>query len=297
MKWFIVLVVAMGFATLSIASSGSSAGKLKGKDLVEHFTFNSQQRTYLLHLPPGLDKAKPVPLLVMLHYYTGTGKAEAEQTGFSAKADVEGFIAVYPDGPNPAPPGYAWDTGYRQQRGMNTDAAFVGEVIQRLSARFAIDRKRIYVCGMSQGAMATHAVGCELSSVVAAIAPVNGILRTKPKSVDPISVIIIHGTKDDKVPYYGVKASKRTGGITIPSVADAVAAWVAHDDCSAKPKRTERRKVVREVYSGGRRGTEVVLYTRVGGGHEWPGDRNDKTKSGFIGADEIWEFFKQHPKH
>ncbi len=300
MKWFVILVVIMGLATIGVANAVSSQpedtqAQGKGKDMVEHFTFNGQERTYLLHLPPGLDKEKPVPLLVMLHYYTGTGEAEAYQTGFSDKADVEHFIAVYPDGPNPAPPGFAWNTP-SPEPGPNADAAFVGELIKRSQAQYTIDQKRIYVCGMSQGAFAAYAIGCELSSVVAAIAPVNGILFTKPKSADPISVLIINGTDDQGIPFNGAAASEETGDLAIPSVAEAVAVWVAHNGCSKEPKKTMRENIAIEVYSGGRQSTEVVLYKRIGGGHEWPGDHSDKTKTTHIDAGDIWEFFKQHPK-
>ncbi len=300
MKFVAVLIIMMMLSTLALASEIKSQSKSeqvqeKRKDVVEHFIFKGQERTYLLHLPPGLDKEKPVPLLIMLHYYTGTGEAEAYQTGFSDIADLEHFIAVYPDGPNPAPPGFAWDTP-SQESGPNADAAFVGELIKRLQAQYAIDQKRIYVCGMSQGAFAAYAIGCELSSVVAAIAPVNGILFTKPTSPDPVSVLIVNGTADEGIPYHGAPASEETGGLKLLSVPEAVAVWVAHNGCSKEPKKSKRENLAIEVYSGGRQGVEVVLYSRLGGGHEWPGDPGDKTATNHVDANDIWEFFKQHSK-
>ncbi len=306
MKWvrLVALVLVVAFVMVAIAGATAPAGQGKGKDLTERFSYGGQQRTYLLHLPPGHDKKKPVPLVVMLHGYTGTGALQAQWTGFSVKADRERFIVVYPDGPNPAGTGRAWSTTFMRQQGPNKDAAFVGEVIRRLRSQFAIDPKRIYVTGMSQGGMVAHAVGCELSSVVAAIAPVCGVIVTIPKSSDPVSVLIINGTADPMVPYYGGGRSgpggggrgRRSGGPGIPSVSEAVSTWVAHNGCSPKPKRTKRKGLIKEVYSGGRRGTEVMLCALVGGGHNWPGDAKDNTKSGVVGADVIWEFFERHPK-
>jgi len=59
---------------------------------------NGMQRTFLVHVPPGLAvKAKP-PLVIAMHPFTGTGQGMEQLTGFSALADSEGFIVAYPDG-------------------------------------------------------------------------------------------------------------------------------------------------------------------------------------------------------
>ncbi len=299
----VVISLAATFTGGAFASSQIKAGK----DVVARFTFQGQERSYLLHLPPGLDQKKPIPLVLVLHYYTGTGRAEAEQTGFSKKADKEHFMVVYPDGSVPAPRGLSWNIWHNpkdmQGRG---DIAFVKELIRRLSAQFAIDPKRIYVTGMSQGGMISHLAASELSSLIAAVASVGGFITQQPKAGAPVSVLIIHGMDDAVVPYRGgilgggrqSRGGRRGGpmGRQVPAVAEATAIWVAHNGCSRKVKKTQQGKVIKELYTGGKAGTEVVVYTIVGGGHNWPGDRNDKTGSGFKATDVIWEFFKQHPK-
>ena len=286
----VMLGVAM---TAGAGCARMAAEPAGGRDMVEEFSFDGRARTYLLHVPPGYDGKKPVPLVVVLHYYTGTGQAEAEQSLFSEKADAESFIAVYPNGALRQEPGFSWS--FRQHGGID-DVAFVGEVIQRLSGQYAIDRKRIYVTGMSQGGILAHAVGCELSSVVAAIAPVGAALLTEPTSPDPVSVLIVHGTEDPSFPYEGREPDEGEEGLPCPSVSEVVATWVKHNGCGAEPERRQQGKIIREVYSGGRGGTEVVLCAIVGGRHDWPGDNNDRTNSGLVGADEIWDFFARHPK-
>ena len=319
MRWyrFVTLAVVIGVVAFGAGSPVSSSKSGQGKDLVERFSFEGQKRAYLLHLPSGYDKKKPLPLVVALHYYTGTGRAEAEQTGFSAKADEERFIVAYPDGPIPGPTGLSWDIWHnpRDKQGSG-DVAFVRELIRRLSARFAVDPKRIYVSGMSQGGMVAHLVGCELSSVIAAIAPVGAFLTAQPRSADPVSVLIIHGTADPVVPYRGGTlggGTQRRGGgprrggrgrtqgagggrLPIPPVSETASIWVAHNGCSPKAKKTQQGKVIKELYTGGKAGTEVAVYTIVGGGHDWPGDRNDKSGSGLEATDAVWEFFEKHPK-
>jgi polyhydroxybutyrate depolymerase len=55
-------------------------------------------RTYLLHVPPSYSAARRVPLVIGLHGYTATATAFEGQSGFSAKADQEGFLVAYPNG-------------------------------------------------------------------------------------------------------------------------------------------------------------------------------------------------------
>jgi polyhydroxybutyrate depolymerase len=76
---------------------------------------------------------------------------------------------------------------------------------------------------------------------------------------------------------------------------------VSHDGCSTVPQREEHGNIVCETYSGGRDGTEVVLYTIVGGRHAWPGGQiggplGDEPTQEISATDLMWEFFVRHPK-
>src|SRR5258707_2210628 len=59
---------------------------------------NKTTRTFVVHVPPGFDGKSKVPVVVMLHGAGGSGAGAEPQTGWDAKADREGFIAVFPDG-------------------------------------------------------------------------------------------------------------------------------------------------------------------------------------------------------
>lgn len=57
------------------------------------------------------------------------------------------------------------------------DIGFLHALIDRLHRDDNIDPKRIYVTGISNGAMLSYRLACELSSEIAAIAPVEGARR------------------------------------------------------------------------------------------------------------------------
>ena len=60
-------------------------------------------RTFIVHVPPGFDGKSKVPVVFMLHGAGGSGEGAIPETGWDAKSDREGFIAVFPDGTPPHP--------------------------------------------------------------------------------------------------------------------------------------------------------------------------------------------------
>lgn len=57
-----------------------------------------KERTFLVHAPPGYTGGKPVPLVVGLHFYPGSGRLLKDMIEMDAKADEHGFLVAYPDG-------------------------------------------------------------------------------------------------------------------------------------------------------------------------------------------------------
>ena len=98
-------------------------------------------------------------------------------------------------------------------------------------------------------------------------------------------MIIFHGTNDTSIYYYEGLSSN---GLFSLSVAESANFWVNHDGCSGTPQ-TETSpdgNTIKDVYTDGKNGAEVVLYTLVGFGHNWPASATDI----------IWDFFVSHPK-
>jgi len=168
-----------------------------------------------------------------------------------------------------------------------------------------VDGKRVYACGMSNGAMMCYRLAPELSDRIVAFAPVAGTIaieESKPKR--PVPVIHFHGTKDTLVPFERPKG-KTPSFMRFKSVEDSIQTWVKLNGCDEKPrtetlsKDGDEMKVTRKTYSGGKDGSEVVLVVIEGGGHTWPGQQ---PPVGFIGKsaknisanDLMWEFFQKH---
>jgi polyhydroxybutyrate depolymerase len=282
------------------------------------------RRSYLLHVPPADLGTLPVfapktggvphlPLLIVLHGGGGTGAGIARLTGFSPLADREGFVVAYPDGVN-----NHWNDGrnvqrFRAQRENVDDVGFITRLIDQLAQRLNLDRTRVYITGMSNGAMMCYRLGCDRAEKIAAIAPVCGALAEDlPDSAQselPMSVLAINGTKDPLVPWGGGGVGLLAKRGRVRSVPQTIEYWVKRNDCSPTPVVAELPdrdpndgiSVRREVYGQGQNGSEVILYVVTGGGHTWPGGqeralRFGKRSTDFNATETIWQFCQRHSR-
>ncbi len=96
--------------------------------------------------------------------------------GFNKLADKDGFIMVYPDGIE-----LNWNDGRmdeeandRAHRENIDDVGFISALIDSMIKDYNINPKQVYVTGISNGAIMSYRLACELSHKITAIAPVDG---------------------------------------------------------------------------------------------------------------------------
>jgi polyhydroxybutyrate depolymerase len=277
------------------------------------------ERTYRIHIPPALPENITPALVFVLHGGGGTGEG-MERTltlgGFNVLSEKYNFIVVYPDGIEKN-----WNDGRKNvtdpahEQNID-DVGFFNALIDNLTGDFNIDPDRIFVTGISNGAMMSYRLAFEIPEKIAAIAPVAGAIPTDLLmdniSRIPVSICAISGTNDPLVPWDGgLVGFPRNPRGTVISVPASVLFWVTHDNCSAIPYSIDlpdsdpkdHTRVYRDSYSNGTNDTEVILYTISNGGHTWP-DGYQYLPKALIGrtcrdinANEvIWDFFSAHPK-
>ena len=283
-------IMLLGTAAFRRALSGAPGPGTKSESLES----GGLDRTYLIHVPAAYNSKKPVPLILVLHGATQSPASAERMSKMSQKSESENFIVVYPSGTGRLP---TWNSGsccaYAMKNHID-DIAFLGSLIDKLETDYSIDRKRIFVTGISNGGMMSYRVGCELSDKVAAIAPVEGALDVECKPTAPVSVLVFHGTADHLVPFNGGSTPFQMGSKRSDTpVSGSVQFWIKHDACSTEPKHEETSEVHTDVYSACKSGTSVVLYAIQGGHHSWPGDRLTPQINA---TDTMLAFFANHPK-
>jgi polyhydroxybutyrate depolymerase len=293
-----------------------------GKDLRTSFTHDSLKRTYNIHIPSSHNKNVQSPLVIALHGRGANGVSMLILThkGFNKMADQDGFIVIYPDGIE-----LNWNDGRmdeeandRAHRENINDVGFISALIDSMINDYNIDPKRVYVTGISNGAIMSYRLACELSDKITAIAPVDGNIPTLyfPECAPSraVSVLAINNTDDPLVPFQGGEIYGQFHRIKLGkvlSVNESIGFWVTRNSCSGIPEVTEEpdmdpkdgTRVTMKHYVNGIEGTEVILYTVDGGGHTWPGGVQylpawviGKTCRDFDANEVIWSFFKRHSR-
>jgi polyhydroxybutyrate depolymerase len=275
------IAAALVTALVPAASATSSGVVTRGAVQVDGLT-----RTYRVYVPTR--PKKPAPLVLVFHGGFGTGERVARQTGFDGEAEKRGVIAVYPDGL-----GRAWNAGPccgLPSRTNLDDVAFVSKLLDKLERQYAIDRKRIYATGISNGGLISYRVACELSGRVAAAAPVAATLvtpRCTPRTA--VSILHVHGLEDENLPFAGGKGTRGVTGFDWPPAQDGIDTWRRLDRCAADGTTDVDGAITTISWKPCARSTEVRLVTIAGMGHQWP-------KGPYHGNPEIWRFFAAHPK-
>ncbi len=297
MSWLLVL-----FMTASVA-------QLEPGDYRRTVIVDGVERSYLLHLPPAAKDRQPLPVVLAFH---GGGSHAAQMVAFSGlndKADQEGFAAVYPEGTGRVEGVHTWNAGnccgYAMRHEIN-DVRYVVRLLDDLKDAAAIDPSRIYATGMSNGAMMCYRLACEIPERIAAIAPVGGPMGFADCSpARPVPVCHFHGVDDQFAPYNGGRGARSLSRTEFYSVDHTICCWVRGNGCHPEPEVTELpaphndgTRITLAVYTGGREGAEVRLYTIHGGGHTWPGRQpvlrylGPSTKN-LSANDAMWEFFQR----
>jgi polyhydroxybutyrate depolymerase len=111
-------------------------------------------------------------------------------------------------------------------------------------------------------------------------------------------VVAFHGTADPDVPYDG--GSVGGGSTGIPPVLETLEQYADAYGCERPATEGEPAAGVETAtLTGCAGGSEVVLYTIVGGTHEWPGNASQADARGaqaYPATDTILDFFDAHAR-
>jgi len=134
-------------------------------------------RKYRVHLPPGYDRTKKMPVVIYLHGGGGSMRA-AYRDRIDKASDKFGFILVVPAGTGLIPDrlltwnGGEWPKGkggfgtesccgYAAKNNID-DVGFISKMIEEVKGNFNVDEGRVYATGISNGGLMSYRLACEL---------------------------------------------------------------------------------------------------------------------------------------
>jgi len=259
-------------------------------------------RTYVLNLPPDYYDTAGFPLVIVLHGFGGSAAQAEKDYGVTDKGNAEHFIVVYPEGIGSDGPYHlrSWDAGnccFVAQSDHIDDVQYISELIDYLVADYKVDPKRVYVAGMSNGAMMAYTLACQLSEKIAAITSVSGTLIASSPCVvaRTVPVLEIHSSQDTKVPFNG---GFGLDGVWFPAVDSGLNVLAALDTCGP-PQVTQYTGYSLAEWRNPDGNVAIDRYLTVDGGHSWPGGIKPRAQadppSVYLDAtDLLWDFFQRY---
>lgn len=157
---------------MSIASLSVSAASLQQ---ITSFGENSTNLEMHLYVPDNLPNSAPVVLAV--HYCGGSGPVFFQHTRFNNLADELGFIAVYPSVTRSSKCFDVYSPAALTRDG-GSDPTVLRNMINYVKSNYNVDDRRIFVTGMSSGAMTTNVMLALYPDVFAAGAAFAGVPYT-----------------------------------------------------------------------------------------------------------------------
>jgi poly(hydroxyalkanoate) depolymerase family esterase len=294
------------------------------------FTVGGQTRRALVHSPAGVEPQTAVPLVCMLHGCTQDAASFAAATRMNDVADRHGFVAVYPQqerGDN-AQGCWNWFLPEHQARGAGEPASIAAIVRELMgtASPWGIDRRRVFVAGLSAGGAMTTILAAAYPDLFAAVAVHSGLAYRSAANVGAAFTAMARGSEDPVGQGRAAHAAAGDDARPVPSIvvhgsADTTVAPVnadrvlqqsmaanrlaAPETCDldiARPTTTVRGRVdgghayTRSQWTD-HRGVLMHELLKVDGlGHAWSGGAPGGSYTDARGPDAseaIWRFFAQ----
>ena len=262
-------------------------------------TIVSIARAYSKFVPSSYSKDISIPLVVLLHGYGATGAQQESYMKFESVAEKNKFILVYPDGTIDSIGRRFWNAtdACCSFFSVVDDDAYLLSILKEMESIYSIDAKRIYFVGHSNGGFMSYRMACRHPDRIAAIASLAGasfFKETDCGAKSSVSVLQVHGTKDETILYEGGQIL----GNSYPSAFASASQWATVNQCTQNAVSRSTKLDLEGNIAGDE--TSIKAWTNCQNSSEvelWTVENatHIPTLSSTF-ATKIWEFFAAHPK-
>jgi poly(hydroxyalkanoate) depolymerase family esterase len=282
-----------------------------GEFIAGSYANQSGQRPYKLYIPTGYA-GRRLPLIVMLHGCSQTPDDFAASTRMNELAEERRCFVLYPAQTDSANHSRCWNWFRRADQVRDQgEPSIIGGMTREILSLYPIDRRKVYVAGLSAGAAMAAVMGVTYPELYAAIgihsglacgsahdrlsalaamrgmpAPTPGRQKGPTPKPPAVPIIVFHGDRDRTVHYRNGEhvISQSVGGH------GASGAEVSVDRGRVPGGHSYTRTVHHDS-----KGRVAIEYWLVhGGGHAWFGGSPGRSYSdprGPNAAGEMVRFF------
>ena len=264
------------------------------------FEHDGLTRQYIYYEPENLNQQ--MPLVIVMHGYTGDANSIKNYSEMNDFADQYGFAVCYPRGTVDGGGNRFWNVGYAfHQNETVDDVGYLTELTQYLQQTNGLNPDYTFATGMSNGGEMCYMLACQAYDTFKAVAPVAGMILQdildQCDAAPGIPVFEIHGSQDGVTPLAG-DPDNNDGWGSYPSIADTIDYFVEKNGCTTlvegsvpNTNTSDGSFIVSEKYINGVNQNEVWYYKVVGGGHDWPGSGGNMD---IEAGEQAWLFFQNY---
>lgn len=280
-------------------------------------TYHNAQdsRDYKLYVPSHYQ-GQAMPLVVMLHGCTQSADDFAAGTQMNALAEEFGLLVAYPNQSNAANLKRCWNWFNPQDQQANQgEPALIAGITQAIMQDYAVDKRRVYIAGLSAGGAMAAIMAQVYPELYAAVGVHSGLAAgsahdlmsalnamrlgsrsaLKPKQAQRfVPTIVFHGDQDQTVNQ--VNAEQVLNQAKAPLQA-------SNDDYFNVDKQqmtsSKNRTYTRTQFKDAQQHTHIEYWLIQGMGHAWAGGSpaGSYTDSQAPSASrEMLRFFLEHPQ-
>ncbi|MCO4763931.1 MAG: prolyl oligopeptidase family serine peptidase [Myxococcales bacterium] len=183
-------------------------------------------------VPKSYDGKVALPVVMLLGGYDYLSQDLDDWIALSSQVHTRNFVLILPDGQIDSDGSPYWNATPQCCDFDNTqvdDAGWLLGLLDELALGVHIDPKRVSLVGHSAGGFMAYRLACDAPERFAAVVSIAGSGFVDPKACKAkkaVSVLQIHGTKDDIMPIDGDDG--------IPGALGITARWGARAGCDAK---------------------------------------------------------------
>jgi len=174
--WFVVFVSAH-----DVSVSGS-----------EQIVVDGVVRTFRMVVPRGRSGER-LPVVLHFHGHGNTPESEADRTRLDQLAAAKRFVLVYPAALKDH---WSLRSLSSDSADRNRDILFFDALLAHLNTHSNIDRKRVYLMGMSMGAAFVHDLAVARSSVIAAAVAHSASAPSAMDCKRPFPIMMVVGANE-----------------------------------------------------------------------------------------------------
>jgi len=249
------------------------------------FRFKEMNREFTLYKPKGLPSNSP--LVVFLHWYTGSASEVLIHVPFNDLADKYQFGVLYPEGLLDKYNNKHWNANL--EISDFDDIGFISELTKSIQEEHGFSKENTFATGISNGGFMCYTLAMNTKDIFKAYAPVSGFMSLydweNRTFSNPINLIHICGLADDVVPQDGSgKIEDGWGGA--PHIDTITKYWADVAKLEKYNTKQLTTNTSKESYTSADSKYEVQCIKIKGHGHDYPGPEHD------VDAGELmWNFF------